>query len=278
GFLRDYNSTHMYGKGVYFARDANYPVNYGYAKFDDVDKCAHLLYCRVICGEIALGQKDFLRPPSKPSGNKKIDIEYETMVNSISSPTIFVCCTDCQVTALIQCTLFSKEIKINIIVGCFVRKSLFLSKTTTATTRAGTKVISFMFTPKWTIIFIRKRRRGSQQKKLSLLIAFVSGIGIAATMFLKPNQSIWDRLSQCLFGFYTEEEIRKISGCEITEVKGLNMMLGIPEYNGLHDPRMGPMNNENERWEFFFLLSSLAITKKNRVSRERKIAFHMCLK
>jgi len=91
GFLRDYNSTHAYGKGVYFARDAKYPVGNGYARFDDDKTCAHLLYCRVICGESAQGKSDLVRPPSKSSGH-----EYESLVDVLTNPSIVVCCTDCQ--------------------------------------------------------------------------------------------------------------------------------------------------------------------------------------
>ncbi|ETO36658.1 hypothetical protein RFI_00403 [Reticulomyxa filosa] len=94
GFLRDYNSTSLYGKGVYFARDASYPVTRGYAKFDDTNGYARLMYCRVICGESCVGKKDLIRPPTKPTGSDGVTLEYESFVDTVSNPSIVVCCTD----------------------------------------------------------------------------------------------------------------------------------------------------------------------------------------
>ncbi|ETO23598.1 hypothetical protein RFI_13583 [Reticulomyxa filosa] len=67
--------------------------------FDDENNYAHLLYCRVICGESAQGKQDMVRPPSKPVvGN--VTLEYESLVDKLVDPSIVVCCTDCQVILL----------------------------------------------------------------------------------------------------------------------------------------------------------------------------------
>lgn len=95
GFLRDLNSQHMYGKGVYFAKDCSYVIANDYAKFDNSNDCAELLYCRVICGESVVGKQTYVRPPDKGHvvGVKQ---EYETMVDSLYNPSIFVVCNDHQ--------------------------------------------------------------------------------------------------------------------------------------------------------------------------------------
>ena len=54
-------------------------------------------------------------------------------------------------------------------------------------------------------------------------------------------KSIWDEITGCSFGFYTEDEIREMSACEITEMKGLSQF-GYGERNGWYDPHMGTLN------------------------------------
>jgi len=91
GFLRDYNNTHAFGKGVYFARDANYSINPRYAVPNVTTGRQYMLFCRVICGEYVKGQQDFLRPPQKNNA-----YEYETMVDVCLDPSIIVACNDHQ--------------------------------------------------------------------------------------------------------------------------------------------------------------------------------------
>jgi len=92
--LRDYNTTHMFGKGVYFARDASYSTQHRYA-VPDINGEQYLLYCRVITGESTEGKQTYIRPPKKPNSN----VEYECLVDSITSPSIFVAPTDNQAYA-----------------------------------------------------------------------------------------------------------------------------------------------------------------------------------
>ena len=55
----------------------------------------------------------------------------------------------------------------------------------------------------------------------------------------------FNRLEGCMFGFYSEDEILKLSTCEIKELKGLSV-LSLGEPNGLHDPRMGTLSDKQQ--------------------------------
>jgi len=107
GFLRDYSKVAKYGKGVYFARDAQYPVVNGYARFDDSNGYAQLLYCRVICGDSAQGTENLIRPPTKSIGG--VNLEYESFADSITDPSIVVCCTDCQAYPVLKLIIKKKK-------------------------------------------------------------------------------------------------------------------------------------------------------------------------
>eukprot|EP01083_Nonionella_stella_P037059 101066_1 len=86
GFDRSYNKKGVYGSGTYFARDASYPVNRGFCGKDTSDpNVRFILLCRVIVGEYTTGNKNMKTIPKKDDGT-----EYESLVNSISDPTIFV--------------------------------------------------------------------------------------------------------------------------------------------------------------------------------------------
>ncbi|TFK02811.1 Poly [ADP-ribose] polymerase 12 [Platysternon megacephalum] len=71
-----------YGKGSYFARDASYSDNY--SKTNSNIKTMFL--ARVLAGDFTLGSSSYLRPPAKDSGNNF----YDSCVNSVSNPSIFV--------------------------------------------------------------------------------------------------------------------------------------------------------------------------------------------
>jgi len=86
----------VYGKGVYFAKnacDAISGLNGNSCKFDDNGE-AELLYCRVICGESDVGDKFKIRPTYKPHVSDKH--EYETMVDNQTNPNIYVTCSKYQ--------------------------------------------------------------------------------------------------------------------------------------------------------------------------------------
>jgi len=92
GFLRDFNNTHAYGKGVYFARDASYSIDPRYSVPDPNTKKQYLLYCQVICGQSVVGQQSYVRPPLKPNSPN----EHETMVDNVQNPSVIVACNDNQ--------------------------------------------------------------------------------------------------------------------------------------------------------------------------------------
>ena len=53
GFNRDFNKTHVYGKGVYFAKNANYSHNYCKV---NINNQYYMLVCRVIVGDYCIGK------------------------------------------------------------------------------------------------------------------------------------------------------------------------------------------------------------------------------
>ena len=80
-----------YGRGVYFARDAQYSVRFagngGYGG-------RHMYLAKVLVGEYCIGKRSMVAPPAKnPS---KPEILYDSMVNNQSSPSIFVVFSDYQ--------------------------------------------------------------------------------------------------------------------------------------------------------------------------------------
>ncbi len=98
-FDRVFNSTHAYGKGVYFARDALYSLG-GYSKADSYGKY-HILYCEVFCGEWVVGKSHDMRPSVKP-GKKE---EYESMVDKGFNPSVIVACNDGQAYPVVKLTV-----------------------------------------------------------------------------------------------------------------------------------------------------------------------------
>ncbi|KAL7867455.1 hypothetical protein SRHO_G00088390 [Serrasalmus rhombeus] len=72
-----------YGKGSYFARDARY--SHSYTDNQSGNRCTFV--CRVLVGEYTNGRPDYLRPPSK---NGEDTVFYDSCVNDISNPSIFV--------------------------------------------------------------------------------------------------------------------------------------------------------------------------------------------
>uniref|UniRef100_A0A8C5L6L7 Protein mono-ADP-ribosyltransferase PARP12 n=2 Tax=Jaculus jaculus TaxID=51337 RepID=A0A8C5L6L7_JACJA len=72
-----------YGKGSYFARDAAYSHHYSRS-----DTCLHTMFlARVLVGDFIRGSSTFVRPPAKEGQSGAF---YDSCVNSMSDPTIFV--------------------------------------------------------------------------------------------------------------------------------------------------------------------------------------------
>ena len=76
--------------GVYFARDASYSSSTTYSK-PNADGVQHMFLARVVIGEYCKGVQDALAPPSRDGA-----ILYDTTVNDIKDPTIFVTYRDSQ--------------------------------------------------------------------------------------------------------------------------------------------------------------------------------------
>ena len=94
GFNRSFcfqprNAT-VWGKGVYFARDASYSASPQYST-PDAHGHQHIFACRVVVGEYCLGKRDALTPDVR-SGHTL----YDSTVNNLGSPSIFVTYHDAQ--------------------------------------------------------------------------------------------------------------------------------------------------------------------------------------
>jgi len=92
GFNRSFcgkNAT-MYGKGVYFARDASYSSSTTYSR-PDGKGTQHMFLCRVTVGEFCLGKRDAPAPDVR-----KGHLLYDSTVNDMNNPGIFVAYHDAQ--------------------------------------------------------------------------------------------------------------------------------------------------------------------------------------
>ena len=74
-----------FGQGVYFARDASMSV--GYAQPDRSRGRRYMYYTRVAVGEYTNGAPGMLVPPRK---GKRSNDSYDSVVNNVNNPTIFV--------------------------------------------------------------------------------------------------------------------------------------------------------------------------------------------
>lgn len=85
GYLRDHNTHSAWGKGSYFARNAKFSVP-TYCP-PDKDGICNVFLSRLLVGEPCLGGPGKALPDPKPNGSGAL---HESMVDNISSPTIFV--------------------------------------------------------------------------------------------------------------------------------------------------------------------------------------------
>jgi len=94
GFNRSFcgkNAT-MYGKGVYFAVESSYSACSTYA-VPDRNGFQYVMACRVAVGEYCLGKRDALTPDVRDS---KTNTLYDSTVNALNNPTVFVTYHDAQ--------------------------------------------------------------------------------------------------------------------------------------------------------------------------------------
>ena len=87
-----YYAVTYFGKGVYFAVNSNYSAQGKYAK---VNKDGHqmMFICRVLIGKYTLGNKSMKKAPTLTKNSNEV---YDTLVDNIDKPTIFVAMSDWQ--------------------------------------------------------------------------------------------------------------------------------------------------------------------------------------
>ncbi|XP_046856473.1 protein mono-ADP-ribosyltransferase PARP9-like isoform X2 [Xenia sp. Carnegie-2017] len=86
------NAT-VFGKGIYFARDASYSINEKYSS-KDANGLRYVYYARVLVGDYAKGDSTMLVPPSKNTADP--NETYDSVVNDTKDPSIFVMFKDYQ--------------------------------------------------------------------------------------------------------------------------------------------------------------------------------------
>jgi Poly(ADP-ribose) polymerase catalytic domain/IBR domain, a half RING-finger domain len=88
GFNRSYAGRTTYGHGVYFARDASYSIPYSRP---DASGVQYMFMCRVAVGDWSTGRPDIKTPNSKPDNEL-----FDSTVDNIHDPSIFVIYQDAQ--------------------------------------------------------------------------------------------------------------------------------------------------------------------------------------
>ena len=82
-----------FGRGVYFAVNANYSASDGYSK-PDANGNKHMFVACVLTGKYTKGAEDLKTPPPiNPKDPLKL---YDSVVDNISSPNMFVIFYDAQ--------------------------------------------------------------------------------------------------------------------------------------------------------------------------------------
>jgi len=82
-----------YGDGVYFAVNASYSCQGAYSR-PDANGSKKIYYCAVLTGEYTLGKQGMRVPPPKPDGGK--DALYDSVVNNVSNPIMYIIFNDTQ--------------------------------------------------------------------------------------------------------------------------------------------------------------------------------------
>lgn len=93
GFNRDFTEVHVYGVGVYFARDAEYSQDRRYSPAD-ASGLQRIIVAKVCVGDVIENKDQNKKPATLP--RKSNGLPYETMVNNATDPSIFVATLDDQ--------------------------------------------------------------------------------------------------------------------------------------------------------------------------------------
>jgi len=86
------NAT-LYGKGVYFAREAEYSARDAYSRPNTKGE-KHMFLCRVLVGVYTLGNNTMNVPP--PRKDSDVDRPFDSTVDNEATPSIFVTYHDAQ--------------------------------------------------------------------------------------------------------------------------------------------------------------------------------------
>merc|ERR1719491_709331 len=86
GFKVTLAKTSMWGVGVYFARDAQYPDDHGFFGEPRADGSKDMLLCLVVTGMSTLGDESYAIKPYRYGTTER----YNSYVDSLSSPEIMV--------------------------------------------------------------------------------------------------------------------------------------------------------------------------------------------
>ena len=108
GFLRQFTTRHAFGAGCYFALNPAYSAHPRYST-PNSEGIQFIFVCSVICGEYCKGNARMKVPECKPNTN---NVLYETTVNDIEKPTIFVTFNDSQAIPRYLIAFKNKDLKI----------------------------------------------------------------------------------------------------------------------------------------------------------------------
>ena len=84
GFNRSHSLVAVYGKGVYFARNASYSVGDTYSPSDGRGR-KWLFAARVLVGDVCIGKQQMLVPPTNPATGEK----FSCLVDRLPDPSVF---------------------------------------------------------------------------------------------------------------------------------------------------------------------------------------------
>ena len=82
----------IYGDGTYFAVESDYSAQDRYSK-PDGSGLKRMYQARVLTGVYTKGKRDLKAPPEQPG---KPGVLYDSVVNDVSNPKIFVVFNDCK--------------------------------------------------------------------------------------------------------------------------------------------------------------------------------------
>jgi len=89
GFKVTLSKTSMWGMGIYFARDAQYPDDHGFFGEPRPDGTKDVLLCLVVTGMSVLGDESYAIQPYRHGSHHR----YNSFVDTLSNPEIFVVST-----------------------------------------------------------------------------------------------------------------------------------------------------------------------------------------